>query len=422
VADGGGDGGGGPAERDSAPPAAPTGIFGSLLAHVSPAIAKAKAVPTVQQAPWIVPPIFSGEKFAVFATGLADAVTSVTLTAQTPDGPLTVTLPATWVEGNTIHTLAARAQIRDLERGTSWLHNIRPDGVARALGAGEAQAAVVRVALAHNLVSSHTSFVTVQSPQAPAVPQARTVSQKKAPAAQSGFLLAGRMRKAGAARGGGGGFACAPPPSSSRSVVARPSMPVAIHSEFEQGAAGSFAMFDCMDDSMDEYECAVLPRGTRGGRGDASRMRGPTLLSEKAPSTRSKMPSKKKKCKKTSDGKTSNESKRLLSLGASSDPVHRLALLQQFDGKFPMTEAVALAMGLALADFTAATAALGDGSLDEACFSSAAAVVYFRTVLAGRKDEWELLVEKTLRWLHATAGQKATLLYTAAESLLAASG
>jgi hypothetical protein len=413
------DGGdGGPIERDSAPPAAPTGVFGSLLAYVSPAVAKAKAAPTVQQAPWIVPPIFSGERLAVFATGLADEVTSVTLTAQTPDGPLTVTLPATWVEGNTIHTLAAREQIRDLERGTSWLHNIRPGGVARALEAGEAKAAVVQLALAHNLVSSHTSFVAVQAPQAPAVPQA--------PAAQSGYLIRGgggerRRRKAGAARGSGSRMlACSlppplPPPTSSRSMIARPSMPVTIHSDFEQGAAASSAMLDCMDDGLEE--CA---RGRSGARGDASRTWGPTpspMLPAEKSSKRSKMPSKKKKSKKTSDG-----SNMLLPPGASTDPVHRLALSQEFDGAFPMSEAVAVALGLTLADFTAAAAALCDGSLDEACLSSAAAVVYFRTVLAGRKDEWELLVEKTLRWLQAKAGQKATLLYAAAESLLAASG
>jgi hypothetical protein len=120
--------------------------------------------------------------------------------------------------------------------------------------------------------------------------------------------------------------------------------------------------------------------------------------------------SKNKKLETASSASVSGSSSRRSPV-TSSDPVQRLALLQEFDGAFPMTDELAVAVGRSFADLTAHAAAAAAASpgvaLVATCFSSAVAIVYLQTVLAGRKDEWELMAAKTLKWLQSKVGSEA---------------
>ena len=159
----------------------------SLLSYISPkaAATKAKAraaaaaavvAPAVRQAPWTVPPIFSGGQFTVFAIfdssddaaeAAVTALETISVTSKTPDGPLTVELPITMCSsgsssgGTLIHALAARAAIQDLDDGrSSYLHREGPLGVRPT--PLEVKAEIVRLGTLHGLVSQHTSYVATQ--------------------------------------------------------------------------------------------------------------------------------------------------------------------------------------------------------------------------------------------------------------------
>jgi hypothetical protein len=133
----------------------------TLLGYRSPSLdaPAAPAAPPAVQArvfPCEAPPAFSGERFlsfALFGAGAAHALPeSVTVTAASPDGPLSVTLPVgPPFHGRTAHRLAARAALRDAEGA--------PPGAAGAAGAAEDARAL---ALRHGLACEHTAFVAVR--------------------------------------------------------------------------------------------------------------------------------------------------------------------------------------------------------------------------------------------------------------------
>jgi len=61
----------------------------SLLAYKSPA-ATTKPI-SIKQCPFIVPPIFDGNHFRIYCLFTGDKLpSSITVTAESPDGPLTV--------------------------------------------------------------------------------------------------------------------------------------------------------------------------------------------------------------------------------------------------------------------------------------------------------------------------------------------
>jgi hypothetical protein len=82
----------------------------------------------VFQAPFLPPPLFSGSRFLMFAfiPAGASAGGHVTVTAEAPGSgePMSLRIPVQPVRslGRTLHVLAARALIRDLEEGSSCLH------------------------------------------------------------------------------------------------------------------------------------------------------------------------------------------------------------------------------------------------------------------------------------------------------------
>ncbi|KAJ3098515.1 hypothetical protein HDU96_011055 [Phlyctochytrium bullatum] len=126
-------------------------------------------VAAVQQAPFVVPPLWPGMRFTVYAI-LASHIplpSEITLTAESPDGPLRLTLhvPATPRPGTLLHTLAARKLLQDLTDGRSHLESRKSQlGITGPLPSSLVQRETVRTALAYNLVSAHTSFVAVEVP------------------------------------------------------------------------------------------------------------------------------------------------------------------------------------------------------------------------------------------------------------------
>jgi len=134
--------------------------LGSLLGHrideeKSSSISRNELV---YQAPYVLPSIFSNKKFICYAfLHPSVKMEKITLTADSPDGPLNVTLPVEQTSGGVVHRLAARTLIRDLEEGSSHLHR-------RAIKPSQEQVKqeIINLGLQFNLASKYTSFVAVQ--------------------------------------------------------------------------------------------------------------------------------------------------------------------------------------------------------------------------------------------------------------------
>lgn len=85
-------------------------------------------IPAVIQAPASIPPLFPFNRTNVYLLLGPDSpqstVTSVTLRATSSEGPLELNIPVDLIgSGTSIHQLAARKAIQDLEEGRGWLHS-----------------------------------------------------------------------------------------------------------------------------------------------------------------------------------------------------------------------------------------------------------------------------------------------------------
>lgn len=121
------------------------------------------------QAPHRAPTVFDGEAAVVYGRIEPGGEVSVTLGGDAEGKPVSWRLPIECGEarpGTLLATLAARAAIRDLEEGTSALHD-RPRGSAqRGRRESRVTEAIVALAIAHRLASSETSFVAVERREA----------------------------------------------------------------------------------------------------------------------------------------------------------------------------------------------------------------------------------------------------------------
>jgi hypothetical protein len=101
----------------------------------------AVAEPKMLQAPFIIPPLYSFSRTTVYMLLSPEATqrtpTSVVLRATSEHGPLELEIPIASTlggsVGETIHQLAARKAIRELEDGRGWLYNAREAGANASL-------------------------------------------------------------------------------------------------------------------------------------------------------------------------------------------------------------------------------------------------------------------------------------------------
>jgi hypothetical protein len=141
----------------------------------------------VEQAPHVVPPVFADGRVLVFGRVDGLRATTVRLVARSGQGEVSFPLaidPSAVREGTLVSTLWARRAIRDLEEGCSRLHAGRGSRQKRATAALEkrVKAEVVRLGVAHGLLSRYTSFVAVEEREAPVQGELRV---RKVPVAVS---------------------------------------------------------------------------------------------------------------------------------------------------------------------------------------------------------------------------------------------
>ena len=91
------------------------------------------SVPKLLQAPYLIPSLFSFSRTTLYMLMSPETIrknpTSVVLNATSNEGPLSLEIPIQVLDqpGQTIHQLAARKAVQDLEEGRGWIHDARDE-------------------------------------------------------------------------------------------------------------------------------------------------------------------------------------------------------------------------------------------------------------------------------------------------------
>lgn len=323
--------------------------------------------PRYLQAPFKVPALFPFHRATVYVM-LSDATptqrpTSVVLTGTSAHGPLRLEIPVTTLEakGSTVHQLAARKAVQELEEGRGWMtHATDAKGdVLKKKYEGQFERMVQREAVSlcveFQVGGKWCSFVAVQEGK-DAKGEERIEGDElevvhaegPASARPPTLFMAGRYRArqaavASPAHAGGFGRSAAAPASLGASEPRRRGW---VGLEQEDGS---------------------------GGLGDE------TLTAAGA-----------------------NESG--AALGASSQagatPLAELASLQRFTGSWSWSAELERVLGMTEGEAGGKVPGVSGDTLATLC-----AVSYLRTKLAAEADAWELMVAKAEAWLEQETGE-----------------
>ncbi|OAR02448.1 hypothetical protein LLEC1_05952, partial [Akanthomyces lecanii] len=130
--------------------------------------------PTYLQAPHIIPPLFPFNRTSVYVllseSGAHRTPKSVVLKGTAPQGPLELEIPITALaeKGTTIHQLAARKAVQDLEEGRGWIYDAKLNNgkllsETYAMQMSDvAREAGVKLGVEYQVVSKWCSFVAVK--------------------------------------------------------------------------------------------------------------------------------------------------------------------------------------------------------------------------------------------------------------------
>ncbi|CAG8629851.1 15003_t:CDS:2, partial [Acaulospora morrowiae] len=152
-----------------------------------------------KQAPFVIPPIYSGVRFVVYCI-LAKGVSpnkEIMLTAQSPDGPMKLNIPLdpVMLQGSKIHTLAARKLIQDLEDGTSFIHK-HPKNKGKSISVSVVEEQVVYLGITFNLASKSTSFLAIDESDNKSVGKLFHPEKREVPIQKSFFSVRSSPRVA----------------------------------------------------------------------------------------------------------------------------------------------------------------------------------------------------------------------------------
>ncbi|CAG8486167.1 23669_t:CDS:10 [Cetraspora pellucida] len=118
----------------------------------------------IQQAPFLIPPIYPGARYIVYCIleKNVEACKEIILSANSHDGPMKLSIPLDPVilQGSKIHTLAARKLIQDLEEGTSFIHK-HPMNEGKNIQNTLVREHIVNLGVTYSLASKYTRDMSV---------------------------------------------------------------------------------------------------------------------------------------------------------------------------------------------------------------------------------------------------------------------
>ncbi|CAG8506406.1 2686_t:CDS:10, partial [Dentiscutata heterogama] len=135
----------------------------------------------IQQAPFVIPPIYPGVRFIVYCIlekGV-EACKEITLSATSHDGPMKLSIPLDPVtlQGSKIHTLAARKLIQDLDDGTSFIHK-HPRNSGKLIPISLIREQIVKLGIMYRLASKYTNFLAIDERDNKAVAEAQNIRKR----------------------------------------------------------------------------------------------------------------------------------------------------------------------------------------------------------------------------------------------------
>ncbi|CAG8584774.1 41229_t:CDS:2 [Gigaspora margarita] len=136
----------------------------------------------LQQAPFLIPPIYPGARFIIYCILEKDVepCKEIILSAISQDGPMKLSIPLDPValQGTKIHTLAARKLIQDLEEGTSFIHK-HPRNKGKNIPDSLIREHIVKLGVTYSLASKYTSFLAVDERGSELVAEAKTFNLQR---------------------------------------------------------------------------------------------------------------------------------------------------------------------------------------------------------------------------------------------------
>jgi len=393
-------------------------------AHL-PAIAN----PKILQAPATIPPLFPFNRTTVYLLlgpeTTQKSPTSITLRATSSEGPIELTVPITTaaaVSGvATIHQLAARKAVQDLEEGRGWLQSatVPSQGGDKVLVKGKypsrfdeiVEREAVRLGERFQVSGKWTSFVAVQDREnanEPEVDQVR-VSQVKNNLRKFNRRSGGRVGPTYVAQNAipppPPAYSAPPmPPAAARVAHFAPPMRHATASMAQAAACASPAMPQHhtrkrqaapSPPSTDQHDVLADVDRLRSAHGQSNAPPPPPpavpaeimqLLSEGVP--------RREMYARRPDPNDDGSPSAATSHGAA---MHRLIGLQTFSGAWPLSDELLTVVGVD-------KSAVGLEDLDDASRATALAVAFLEMKVSDKCDVWEMVVAKARAWLGKHVG------------------
>jgi hypothetical protein len=292
----------------------------------------------------------------VVAYGLISSVPEIgevelRLDARSSNGPISFAIPLRLTdarEGKLIGTLAAKALLRDLEEGSSYLHG--RGSLQERGGNDRVKNEAVRIGVKYGLTSRWTSFVAVEKRE----------SKVEGPLELRRIPVALTRDWGGLNAHRGPHFTFAVPAASALDT-------------------GSFVLGAAAPDEVDASEKAI--------RSSASAA--PTLGSRLKRAFRLPEPA--------------------VSAGASERALDRLVRLQRADGSWELDGELAKILGQRLKDLERVlTDASRPATEARRAWATALALAWLEKEAPEARDEWRLLAEKARKWLERTPARLAS--------------
>jgi hypothetical protein len=360
-------------------------IEGKVLRQLSKALAPALTEVKldwgglrVKQAPFHVPPVFAGGRVLVYGLVEGGTPREATLSARGPSGPVSFTVPLTGPgsAGTLVATLAARTMIRDLEEGSSPLHD-RHGSLQERGQTDSVKAEMVRLGTEYGLCSAHTSFVAVEMRETPVAGETHL---RRVPIALTS--------------GWGGVDDRMSITASSRRVMGSASITGAWHAS-EEGGLSASALGRAGEQYFDDGASVMLSaqefRRPPGARPDAARARG-AAGPARTSSFLSKLLALWRGAKRPSADEAATLHPR------STRALDRLVTLQRADGAWDLTDELAKVLGVPLHELE--TKLRGQRGPDHRrALATALALLWLESNARDAETEWTLLARKAGQWL-----------------------
>ena len=394
--------------------------------------------PRYLQAPASIPPLFPFNRTTVYIllSGDDDTISkripaSALLKATSAHGPLELEIPVTVLPepGETIHQLAARKAVKELEEGRGWIAQAKSEKGELLKEEFEGhfsdmvEREAVRLGVKFQVGGKWCSFVAVQDDEEKGADKAAAGDGDVEIEVQA--ASAPSTERAG---GGGGGLFAMPSAPAPMAAAAFGGAPVAqaryrrssasvpslarmtrrsVGALFGRSGGGPAAQVDENDIGFDyggtlPSEAVAAPGGSLFGAPPAPSSALPDEKRQRNASASNRARAKKSKGSDTRALDLSSSSK----AARPQDPLQVIASGQAFSGQWSLSSELEEVTGITAAEAKKVIEAAGlkhDGGDD--LVATAIAIAFLKNRLAQQKEAWEMIVDKAVMWMEEKVGE-----------------